>query len=62
MTFREHVHAFRRALLVHSLAATGGSVNRAARNLGLRRRSLRRLLKGYGLRGRARPALYEESF
>jgi len=56
MTFREHVHAFRRALLVHSLAATGGNVTRAASNLGLRCRSLRRLLHSYHLRGRGRHA------
>ena len=46
------MHAFRRALLVHTLASEGGNVSRAARALELQRTYVWRLLREYGLHGR----------
>ena len=48
-TFSEQVHAFRRALLVHTLASTGGNVSQTARVLELQRSYVWRLIREYGL-------------
>jgi len=49
MTYHEQVHAFRRALLVHTLNSTGGNVTQTARVLELQRSYVWRLIRVYGL-------------
>ena len=49
MTFHDQVHAFRRALLAHTLASTGGNVSQTARLLNLHRTYACRLIREYGL-------------
>ena len=48
-TFSEQVDGFRRAVLAHTLASTGGNVSQAARALGLQRTSVWRLIRKYRL-------------
>ena len=60
MTYHEQVHAFRRALIAHTLKSMGGNVSQAARALELQRSYVWRLIREYGLsdlrRGRRAPS------
>jgi len=49
MTYHDQVHAFRRALITHTLKSMGGNVSQAARALELQRSYVWRLIREYGL-------------
>ena len=49
MTYHDQVHAFRRALITHTLKSMGGNVSQTARVLELERTYVWRLIRKYGL-------------